>query len=96
MDRMRIELTSETLQVFLAEALEHASPFERVVGLKPTTSCLEGRSSNQLSYTRSCDYSLGSFVTFYVNEEASPTNITGVGCPTTISPKRQFLSSKTE
>ena len=25
-DRMRIELTSETLQVFLAEALEHASP----------------------------------------------------------------------
>lgn len=26
--------------------------FERVVGLKPTTSCLEGRSSNQLSYTR--------------------------------------------
>ena len=29
--------------------------FERVVGLKPTTSCLEGRSSNQLSYTRSCD-----------------------------------------
>jgi len=23
---MRIELTSETLQVFLAEALEHASP----------------------------------------------------------------------
>ena len=52
---MRIELTTETLQVFLAEALEHASPFERVVGLKPTTSCLEGRSSNQLSYTRSCD-----------------------------------------
>ena len=29
---------------------------------------------------------------FYVNGEASPTNITGVGCPTTISPKRQFLS----
>jgi len=29
-----------------------SGPFERVVGLKPTTSCLEGRSSNQLSYTR--------------------------------------------
>ena len=25
---MRIELTSETLQVFLAEALEHASPLK--------------------------------------------------------------------
>ncbi len=25
-DRMRIELTTETLQVFLAKALEHASP----------------------------------------------------------------------
>ena len=28
MDRMRIELTSETLQVFLAEALGHASPLK--------------------------------------------------------------------
>jgi hypothetical protein len=45
-----------------------------------------------LHYPTICDYSLGSFVTFYVNGEASPTNITGVGCPTTTSPKRQFLS----
>ncbi len=147
-DRMGIEPISETLQVFLAEALEHASPLknetfydfylwfvphnlltctseqgseqstlshfylfgwvanpmkskflssvqvglllfhlERVVGLKPTTSCLEGRSSNQLSYTRSCDYSLGSFVTFYVNGVIKLSNITGVSFNDKLSPQ---------
>ena len=58
-------------------------------GIRTLNSQLGRLELYQLSYSRSCDYSLGSFVTFYVNEEANPTYITGVGCPTTISPKRQ-------
>ena len=37
-DRMGIEPTTETLRVFLAEALEHASPYVvRVTGIEPTS-----------------------------------------------------------
>ena len=37
--------------------------------------------------TRSCDYSLGSFVTFYVNGVIKPTNITGVSFNVKLSPQ---------
>ena len=41
---MRIELTSETLQVFLAEALEHASPYFRAdEGSRTLVSWVEAR-----------------------------------------------------
>ena len=48
---MRIELTTETLQVFLAEALEHASPLKNETvfrdftdGLFPITCCVATQS----------------------------------------------------
>ena len=37
--------------------------------------------------TRSCDYSLGSFVTFYVKGVIKPTNITGVSFNDKLSPQ---------
>ena len=51
----------------------------------------------KLSYSRICDYSLGSFVTINVNGVIKPTNITGLGfhCKT-ITKNRQFLTPKTE
>ena len=52
--------------------------FERVVGLKPTTLALEGRCSNQLSYTRKSVTNFGFIRHFIVNEVIKPANNTGV------------------
>ena len=71
----------------------HQSQLGAEEGTRTLNHLLGRQELYQLSYFRNCDYSLGSFVTFYVNGVIKPTNITGVGCPTTISPKRQFFST---
>ena len=51
----------------------------------------------QLSYFRNCDYSLGSFVTFYVKGVINPTNITGVSFNDKLSPQNvSFYRPRTE
>ena len=56
-------------------------------GIRTLNSQLGRLELYQLSYSRSCDYSLGSFVTFYVNEEANPTDITSVSFNDKLSPQ---------
>ena len=92
---MSIELTTETLQVFLAKALEHASPFGAEEETRTLNNLLGREELYQLSYFRNLWLLLWvSFRHFYVKGVIKPTNITGVGFYVKPSPqKRQFLSS---
>ena len=75
---MGIEPITETLQVFLAEALEHASPFEREKGFEPSTASLEGWNSTNWA-TPAGVMKLGTSPRVYVNGVIKPANDTSVG-----------------
>ena len=48
----------------------------------------------RLSYSRICDYSLGSFVTINVNGVIKPTNITGIGFHNKPLPKTPVFNTQ--
>ena len=95
MDTVGIEpKRSDCKSVYLPLA---SGPFRAGEGTRTPNNQFGRLELYQLSYSRNCDYSLGSFVTFYVNGVIKPTNITSVSFNDKLSPQNvSVLSPKTE